>query len=203
MSDDARIEEILSYWFGPSWDDPSRTGEMSGLWWGGKEHDPVISERFGATVAEAERGELDGWAETPEGGLALVIVVDQFRRNVFRGKPEAFADDPRALSVSLRSQDEGWDRELPAVPRVFLYMPMQHAEDLSIQDRSVRVFQALADEQDEERRKMFQGFAGFAVQHRDLIAQFGRFPHRNPILGREPTAEETAFLEGGGATFGQ
>ena len=203
MSTDARIDEVLDYWFGPSWDDSSRTGERTGLWWGGRERDQEIRERFGPRVAAAERGELDDWAGTPEGALALVIIVDQFRRNVFRGEPEAFADDARALTICLRAQDEGWDRELPAVPRVFLYMPMQHAEDLGVQDRAVRVFQALADEQPETGRKTFQGFADYAVKHRDLIARFGRFPHRNRILGREPTPEETAYLEDGGATFGQ
>jgi uncharacterized protein (DUF924 family) len=203
LSTDTLVNGILEFWFGPSWDDPTRTGERSGLWWGGKEHDPEIKQRFGATVARAERAELNGWEETAEGGLALVIVVDQFRRNVFRGLPEAFADDARALAICLRAQDAGWDRELPPIPRVFLYMPMQHAEDLKIQDQAVRVFQALADEQQPELRNTFQGFANFAVQHRDLIARFGRFPHRNRILEREPTAEEAAFLDDGGATFGQ
>jgi uncharacterized protein (DUF924 family) len=203
MSSDARIAETLDYWFGPSWDDPTRTSDRSDLWWGGREHDPMIQDRFGAEVAAAERGELDEWAATPEGALALVITVDQFRRNVFRGQPEAFGDDARALAICLRAQDEAWDHELPPVPRVFLYMPMQHAEDIGVQDRAVRVFQALADEQPEAVRSTFQGFADYAVTHRDLIARFGRFPHRNRILGRAPTPEETAYLAGGGATFGQ
>jgi len=203
MTPDPRATEVLEFWFGPSWDDPSRTSERSGLWWGGREHDGPISERFGALVEAAAADALDDWAITPEGALALVIVVDQFRRNVFRGRAEAFGDDARSLALSLRAQDEGWDRDLPPVPRVFLYMPMQHAEDIVVQDRAVQVFQALADEQPDAIKGVLQGFADYAHTHRDLIARFGRFPHRNPILGREPSAEETAYLNDGGATFGQ
>jgi len=203
VTPDPRAAEVLEFWFGPSWDDPGRTGERSGLWWGGQGHDGPIRGRFGGLVEEAAASTLDDWAITPEGALALVIVVDQFRRNVFRGRAEAFADDARALALSLRAQDEGWDRELPAVPRVFLYMPMQHAEDIAVQERSVQVFQVLADEQPDPVRGVFQGFTDYARTHRDLIARFGRFPHRNRILGREPTADETTYLEGGGATFGQ
>ena len=177
--------------------------EQAALWWGGAEKDEEIRDRYATLVESAERGELDDWTATPEGTLALVILVDQFRRNLHRGTAEAFADDARALRISLALQADGRDRMLPFTARVFLYMPMQHAEDPDIQRRSVVVFTALADEVAREHHDCFRGFADFAAQHCDLIERFGRFPHRNPILGRAPTAKETVFLVGGGATFGQ
>lgn len=190
---------MLGYWFGEAWDDPAAIAGRGALWWGGREHDAPIRERFGELVAAAERGELERWADTARGALALVILVDQFRRNIHRGRPEAFADDARALAICLQLQEDGRERELPPIARVFLHMPMQHAEDPAVQERSVAVFEALA----EEAGEAYAGFAEYARQHRDIVLRYGRFPHRNAILGREPTAEEAAYLEGGGATFGQ
>lgn len=203
MKTDA-IERILTFWFGSAVDDAETMKTQSSLWWGGgPELDAEIESRFGALVQEAVAGGLKDWCETPRGTLARTILLDQFTRNIHRGKPEAFSGDPEARRGVLAALDAGTDKHLRAIERVFLYMPLEHAEDLAMQERSVAVFTALVAEQPEALAAGMKQYVPFAEQHRDIIARFGRFPHRNPILGREPTAAETAYLAEGGATFGQ
>lgn len=146
--------------------------------------DAEIRERFHDVWQHAARGELDDWADTPEGALALVVVLDQFPLNMFRDVPEAFSTEAAALAVARRAVDTGFDQALSPERRAFLYMPFMHSEDLADQERAVALFEA-ARLSDNLR---------FARHHREIIRRFGRFPHRNGILGRQSTPEEIAYL---------
>ena len=149
--------------------------------------DAAIRDRFEALHHAAARGELD-WGESAEGALALLILLDQFPRNLFRRSPHAFATDPLARSVARQAIARGFDQQTDAALRSFFYLPFEHSEDLADQDYGVGLCEALGDP---ETLK-------WAIVHRDIIVRFGRFPHRNVMLGRETTAEEQAFLDGGG-----
>ena len=151
--------------------------------------DADITERFKVAHEAARDGAMDDWGETAEGMLALIILLDQFPRNMYRGTPEMFAADEKAAGLSKQALQRKYDGEVPEAARQFIYMPLMHSEDLEDQDLCVKLFKAdpaLADN------------VSYAVDHRDIIARFGRFPHRNPILGRETTEEEAAFLADGG-----
>jgi uncharacterized protein (DUF924 family) len=150
--------------------------------------DAEIARRFGDLHHAAARGELDSWAQTPEGALALLLLLDQFPRNMFRGSPHAFATDPLARQVARAAVDRGFDTEVDPALRQFFYLPFEHSEHLDDQDRGV----ALCD------RSGDVSLAKWARLHRDIIARFGRFPHRNESLGRTTSDAEQAFLEGGG-----
>lgn len=173
-------EDVLAFWFA----DPAR-------WW---KKDPAfdaeVSERFLALHEAIDRGEHADWLETPRGALAHVVVLDQFSRNMFRGTARSFASDARALAAARRGVDRGDDRALSDDERPFLYMPFMHSEDLADQDRSCALFAASRPDQ-----------ARFAVMHRDIIRRFGRFPHRNALLGRASTPEEEEFLKQPGSSF--
>jgi uncharacterized protein (DUF924 family) len=147
--------------------------------------DALFRERFENAHFAAARRELDGWADTPEGALALLILLDQFPRNVWRGTAHAFATDPLARSFALQALDRRFDQAVDNDLRRFFYLPLQHAEDLALQERQVGLFQNM--ERDATDR--------WAEHHQAVIARFGRFPHRNAALGRETTPEERAFLE--------
>ena len=151
----------------------------------------------------AARGGLSGWADDARGRLALVILLDQMPRNIHRGSPAAFMHDGQAAVHCVAGIESGQDRVLHPVERVFLYMPLQHAEDLELQRRSVEQFESLASEADAAWRDSFVENVRFAREHHDIVERFGRFPHRNRILGRESTEEELHFLADGGPTFGQ
>jgi len=196
------IDELLAFWFGSAADDSAVAREQSRLWWS---HDPEvdaeIEERFGALAKRAANGELDLWASTPRGRLALILLCDQLPRNIHRGTPQAFATDDRALTLAHEGLGAGVDRELRPIERVFLLMPLEHAEAIGAQDESVRRFRALVGEVGEEVRPTFEEYLDYAIRHRDVIARFGRFPHRNAILSRPSTAEERSFLEQPGSSF--
>ncbi|MBG9387020.1 DUF924 family protein [Caenimonas aquaedulcis] len=153
--------------------------------------DAAFDDRFrGAFLARHEaaaRGELDGWAQSAEGALALLILLDQFPRNSFRGTPRMFATDGKARDIARQSLAAGWDVQVPPELRNFFYLPLMHSEALADQDRAVALTQALGGEHQR-----------FALMHRDIIARFGRFPHRNAVLGRSTTQEEQRFLDEGG-----
>jgi len=197
------IDDILEFWFADrAADDATIAHRQNDLWWGKDDAvDADIARRFGTALGKAARGELESWGETAHGRLALVILLDQFPRHIHRGTPEAFAHDRIALAHSLEAQTRGQDRELRPVERVFLYMPMQHAEALMAQDESVRRFEALAAEVPPEQSEPFRRFADFSRRHRDIVLRFDRFPHRNAVLGRRSTPEEAAFLDQPGSTF--
>jgi uncharacterized protein (DUF924 family) len=150
--------------------------------------DSTIRSRFLVVHEAAARGDLAAFEDSAEGALALVILLDQFPRNMFRGTRRAFATDPTARAVANRAIARGFDRGADAVMRQFFYLPFMHSELLSDQERCVALYEALGD----------PNLVKFAMEHRDVIAKFGRFPHRNGFLGRDSTAAERAFLDGGG-----
>ncbi|GLU35279.1 hypothetical protein Busp01_51210 [Trinickia caryophylli] len=192
---DARAREVLDFWFGEP--GSSRFGQPWKAWFSGDPaFDALLRERFGATLAEARSGAFDGWPRTPLGALALIVVLDQFSRNVHRGRREAFGGDARALGVAKALVAAGGDRALPSPHhRAFAYLPFEHDESRESQARAVELFEALS------REPGAKGYLGYARQHAVIIERFGRFPHRNAILGRHSTDEERAFLLEPGSSF--
>jgi uncharacterized protein (DUF924 family) len=148
------------------------------------------------------RAELDAWRGRASSALALVLVVDQFPRNLYRRSARAFEFDPLAREVALESIARGFGEALHPLQASFLYLPLEHAEDIELQERSVRLFEALAARAPDALRARFEQSADYARRHREVIRRFGRFPHRNALLDRQSTPEEIAYLEGGGDTFG-
>jgi uncharacterized protein (DUF924 family) len=200
MDDAAR--RIWDVWFGPLDADGHAAPERARRWFGGgPAFDAEIREGFLADVRAARAGEREAWTATPEGAVAYVLLLDQVTRNVFRGTPEMFAGDARALAAARGALDRGLDRALPADPRRFLYMPFMHSEALADQDRSVALFRAQRDAAPAGRREGDDAALDFALRHRAIVQRFGRFPHRNAILGRTSTAEEIAFLGEPGSSF--
>lgn len=198
--DEGAVRAILSFWFGDGPD--SEWPDKRDLWFGGKEEDDrAIRERFGDTVERALRGECDHWRNDADGLCAYVVCLDQFTRAGWRGTAKAFAGDSLALAAALDAIRSGADIALPAIRRVFLYLPLEHAEDMESQELSVQKFEAMHKERP-EHVPLKEAFR-YAVAHRDIIRQFGRFPHRNRVLGRESSAEESEYMRSGGATFGQ
>ena len=194
-------QKILDAWFGEPGDEAAIIGRQSKLWWGKDEKvDADLRRRFGSLLRELEAGRLDA-CKAPPGRLAAIILADQIPRNVHRDTPAAFRTDPLALSLTLEGLDRGDDRRLSPVQRVFFYLPLEHAESLEWQDLSVALFEDLLEEVEEGLHRPFRDYLDFARRHRAIIRRFGRFPHRNPILGRESTAEELAFLEEPGSSF--
>lgn len=160
-----------------------------GKWFGGGDaFDAACRERFGAAHHAAARRGFDAWADTPEGALALLLLLDQIPRNLFRGSAHAFATDGLALHFARRALDAGHDAAFEPALRAFFYLPFEHSEAMADQDRSVALFAALGD----------ASYRGYATAHRDVIARFDRFPHRNAALGRDTTPEEQASLDAGG-----
>jgi uncharacterized protein (DUF924 family) len=186
-------EAVLAFWFDPAHHDEWYASHPA--------FDALIRERFAEQVALAATGKLTDWPVTPAGWLALLIVLDQFSRNLYRNDPRAWAQDLRAQQLALSGIKEGFDRQLPALQRVFAYMPLEHAEDIGLQQRSVRVFEALCNEAPLNERDRYRDFLDYARRHEAVIARFGRFPHRNAVLGRISTPEERAYLAGPRAGF--
>jgi uncharacterized protein (DUF924 family) len=195
--------DVLDYWLADGLEQPWPSTNLSQRWFGGgDELDTDISARFGQLVVLAHRGGLTEWETPLHARLALVIVIDQFSRNVYRGQARAFEGDGRAQRLVLQTLALGEDTHLSCAARVFLYMPLMHAESRPLQDECVTRFEALLHSAPEHLQEKLQGNLKFAQQHRDIIERFGRFPHRNAVMGRESTAEETQFLIDG-PRFGQ
>jgi len=195
-------ESVLAFWFGAPGSAAEVAGRQSKLWFGkSPANDQAVIERFAATLTAATAGQLDHWAHTPRGRLALVIVLDQFPHHVHRDQPQAFATDPQSLALSIAALESGEDRELAPIERVFLYLPLEHAESLDLQERSVSLYEQLAHEAAADERALFDGFLDYARKHRDVVVRFGRFPHRNEILGRPSTPDELEFLKQPGSRF--
>ena len=202
-ADRRQIEDILHFWFG----DLERAEQVDKskmkMWWaGGEAIDADVRQRFGATLARALDGQLRDWSQSPRGSLALVILLDQFTRNVGRGTESAFAGDEAALAVCLDAMKRGFDRQLRLIERSFLYMPMMHAEHPDMARRSLETFEALSREIAAFGHE-HPDFRSHAAAHADIVHRFGRYPHRNEVLGRTPTPEETEFLASGSPSFGQ
>lgn len=194
--------EILEFWFcGEATGQPVSTQRMRFWFSGGGVADRLIRDKFSSAVALAAAGGLAGWTSTPRGTLALLLLLDQFPRNIFRDSPRAYVLDSQALQLSLGGLDAGQDRALAIVERLFFYLPLEHAEDLAMQNRSVALFKALRSVAAPELQAMCDGFLDYAERHREVIARFGRFPHRNRVLGRASTQAEEAFLALPGSSF--
>jgi uncharacterized protein (DUF924 family) len=199
---DPRAEALLAFWFGPLDGDGLAAPERAARWFdGGPAFDRELAERFGADHGEARAGRLDRWADLPRGRLALVLHLDQLSRNLFRGSADAFGTDAHALALARGGLARGEDAGLAPIERVFLYLPFEHSEALEDQEVSVARFRALAEAAPPHARETFAAYLDYAVRHRDVIARFGRFPHRNAVLGRASTAEELAFLATPGSSF--
>ena len=195
-------DEILEFWFGDDPDDAEVAAAKAELWWGhSPATDEMLRERFGAAAAAAAAGQLENLTETPRGRLALILLLDQLPRAIHRDTPGAFAQDAAARTLVEQGLESGADGLLRPIERLFFYLPLEHSEDLEDQDRSVELFRELAESIPEGQRPTFSNFVDYAQKHRDVVASFGRFPHRNRILGRESTAEEIAFLEEPGSSF--
>jgi uncharacterized protein (DUF924 family) len=190
----SRAEGVLDFWFGRA-GEPGY-GESREEWFRkDPEFDARVTDQFAGLYEEAAAGDLDDWRDEARSCLALVIVLDQFPRNMFRGEGRTHATDRAALEASRYAVEHALDRELPAFQRMFLYMPFMHSEDREDQRRSVELFGLLADEPDGP------DVTSYAAGHREIVERFGRFPHRNGILGRETTPEEAAFLKTEGSSF--
>jgi uncharacterized protein (DUF924 family) len=190
----SRAGEVLDFWFGRE-DEPGY-GEFRDEWFRkDPEFDADVTERFADLYEKAAAGDLDGWRDDARSCLALVIVLDQFPRNMFRGDGRTHATDEKALEASKYAVEHALDRELPAFQRMFLYMPFMHSENVEDQRRSVELFARLADEPGAP------DVTSYAVGHREIVERFGRFPHRNEILGRQTTPEEAEFLKTEGSSF--
>jgi uncharacterized protein (DUF924 family) len=205
--DEAR--QLREFWFGSV---PLSAEELAGRmqWWFGGEppdvrrhRDAQIRIRFGGLLERAARGELDSWADSPRRRLSLIVLLDQSPRNIYRGTARAFAFDAQALELALSGVQSGADAALDPVERMFFYMPLQHAESLDVQDESVAAYRRLVGEAPEPLRDTLGIALSYAESHRQLIERFGRFPHRNRILGRASTPEEVAWLKSGAESFGQ
>ena len=195
--------DVLDFWLGDGMALGWPTRDMNERWFrGGAALDQEIKERFGADVQLALNGGLREWETPLHSRLALIVLLDQFTRNVFRASAQAFGGDPRAQRLVLRTIESGEDQSLPWVGRVFLYMPLMHAEDAALQARCVACFAGLVEDAPDSLKAKFQGNLDFARQHQDIIASFGRFPYRNAALGRDSTPEEVRFLVEG-PRFGQ
>jgi uncharacterized protein (DUF924 family) len=197
-------KDVLAFWLGdaPTATEAPQLKRWVERWFTRDESvDTQISERFGGQLAAARRGELDDWALTTRGRLALVIVLDQFSRNLHRGSASAFAGDAAALALATAAVDHDLGAALAPIERVFLYLPFEHDEALASQERAVALFGALAAQAPAGIAGAFSSFHDYAIRHRDVIARFGRFPHRNAALGRANTAAEAEYLAQPGSGF--
>jgi uncharacterized protein (DUF924 family) len=167
------------------------------------QQDVLIRSKFQELVERAGRGEVDGWADSPRRRLSLIILLDQFPRHIYRGTARAFEYDAAALGLTLSGMQLAADGALNLIERLFFYMPLQHTESTEVQDESVSAYRRLVAESPPQLRSTFDGALEWAENHRALIRQFGRFPHRNRVLGRESTPEEAEYLKKSGESFGQ
>ncbi|RVU32448.1 MULTISPECIES: DUF924 family protein [Neptunomonas] len=198
-----QIDEVLQFWFGDL-QDGFPVADRSALWWGGGEAlDQQVEALFGPQVRRALAGGLADWEETPRGRLALVILLDQFTRNIYRGSAEAFSGDEQACALVKRSLERDYDLALEVSERLFFYMPLEHSESMADQNLCVSKMEALYTCVDDANRDKVVNAVNFAKEHRDVIEQFGRFPHRNQALNRESTEKELAYLHQGQKGWGQ
>lgn len=196
------IEKVLKFWFSDLEEGQGIPAERFDLWFGGAAAtDRRIRDAFVAAVDRAGKDEYDDWSATPRGTLALLILLDQFPRNIFRGSSRAYAFDAKAGEFCLRGLAAGQDRELLTVERAFFYLPLEHAEDRAMQQQSVAAFTELLRQAPKALREACLGFLDYAERHRAIVERFGRFPHRNAALGRPSTEAEEAFLREPGSSF--
>lgn len=202
--DQVRIDAVLTFWFREQALSAPQIDRRMETWFS---EDPVfdleIEKEFSDDIEKASSGALDYWGKSSHGRLALIIMIDQFRRNIYRNTARAFSKDQLALKLCVQGAMEKKDAGLTALQKVFFYMPLQHAESRKVQAKSVEIFRRLAESVSPTARETFMTILQFAELHRDIIEQFGRFPHRNKLLNRDNTPEENEYLAGDSPTFGQ
>ena len=192
-----RAEEILRFWFGDPEEPAGEYGQQRKVWF---KKDPAFDDRirqlFLADYEQAVADALEPWKDQPRSCLALVLLLDQVPRNLFRGDARSFASDRAARDTANYALGRGYDQQVLPVERMFFYLPLEHSEDLADQDRSVELVRSLA-----EAHAEFETTLDYALRHREVIQRFGRFPHRNEVLGRETTPAEAEFLQQRGSRF--
>jgi len=205
-----RAAEVREIWFGRAPLGAAALSRRMAFWFGSdeseaarRERDRALGARLEPLVIEAAQGKLASWAASPRRRLSLILLLDQLPRSLYRGTPRAFTTDRQALELTLSGIQSGADGALTVPERIFFYMPLQHAESLEAQDESVAAYRRLLEETVEELRPQLAQVLEYAEAHRSLIERFGRFPHRNRILGRPTTVEEQAYLASRPESFGQ
>jgi uncharacterized protein (DUF924 family) len=197
----AHASQVLEFWFGEN-DGESVAHRKADMWFrNGRNYDALIREQFAHLLAPAAAGAFDHWGESASGRLALIVILDQFPRHVHRDRAGAFAFDAKAREQCLAGLATAQDQELSAIQRTIFYLPLEHAEDLALQERSVALYQALCEDVSETAVEHYRTNLGYAVAHRDIIARFGQFPHRNALIGRPLSAIHKTFLEQPGSSF--
>ncbi len=197
-------EPLLQFWFADAASDAGKAKERYPFWFQATpETDAVIRTCFSDLVVQAQSGGLASWEAQPHGWLALILALDQLPRNLYRGTAAAFATDPLAQQVARHGFERSFQSSLSVVEQLFCVMPFQHAEDVALQEEAVRRGEALRATAPPEWTAFVQEFQGSARKHLSIIRRFGRFPHRNVLLGRTSTPEEQAFLDAGSGSFGQ
>lgn len=190
------IHKLLDFWFGDLGHADLPNSDRTNLWFGENEQLKLnMLDVFKKEYDEAISGQLSSWAESPRGRLALIILLDQFSRSLYRNSPKAFEFDQQAQELCLQGLTKKMDQSLTLIERVFFYMPLVHAEDSKRQEQSIRLFQNLVSLSMTETTQVYQLFLAYAYAHFRVIKEFGRFPQRNSILKRDSTAEEIAFLK--------
>lgn len=198
----ATPEDVLDFWFGQPGPAADVAARQSKLWFGkSAANDQQVTERFAGTLIAAGSGKLDHWALTPRSQLALIVVLDQFPHHIHRDHGQSFAYDAQSLALAQAMIQNGDAARVAPIERVFVYLPLEHTESLALQDESVALYAQLAADASAAERPLFKGFLDYAQQHRDVVARFGRFPHRNELLGRPGTTEEIEFLKQPGSRF--
>lgn len=196
------VEDVLSFWFGTIAEDGSCAPECVKRWWAKDEDfDREVTETFAAAIAAAEAGQLDAWRDTARGCLALVILCDQLTRNSRRGSGSQYDADEKAQGLVRHALEQGFADQLRTMECYFLYMPFMHAESRELQREGIALFDRLAATAEPGAKKSAEGAADYMRRHEEIVARFGRFPHRNEMLGRASTPEEVEFLKQPGSSF--
>ena len=198
------ITDIIQFWHGPALENPEAAFDRRDWWYrGGAEVDDEIRARFGDLVDRARGGELSEWRDTSEGALALILLLDQFTRNLFRNTVDAYSGDTLAFEIMASAIRRNLDKSLHPVSRIWLYHPFHHSEDVTAQDTGITMLKALKRHGPAPWRPYIQRSIKGWTRHRDIVARFGRFPHRNHVLGRSSSRKEATFLANDGESFGQ
>lgn len=195
-------QKVLDYWFGKIESNKDLAIKKNNIWFqGSSEIDMYITETFKKMLEKAEKNELDFWQETTRGNLALIILLDQFSRNIYRNSKKAYQSDKKSLAICIDGIDKKIDKNLYPIEKQFFYMPLQHAENIQIQEKSVFHYKNLLQEAPEATKSYFESTVKSAEQHKEIIDLFGRFPHRNKILGRNSSKKEIEFLKTPNSSF--
>ncbi|MGB4075386.1 DUF924 family protein [Pseudomonas sp.] len=195
-------QPLLDWWFGRGATAAEVAAARGKLWFGKQDsQDSEARERFAEQVEQALAGGLPAWQVTPQGWLANILLLDQLPRMLFRDSPQAFSGDALARKLAQHGLAQGWDLQLAPIQRVFIYLVLEHAEELALQDQAIRHFTALLGSAEPGEQALFAGYLDYAERHQRVIARFARFPHRNAILGRTSSVEESAFLLEPGSRF--